>query len=198
MKKLAIAGASLALAAMPVVGVFAEANQGSFTDNISVKIDGGCTLENAADGATPGSYADRTFSATIVAGTNEVLSGVEGTDSTVAANPMKVSCNTSTGSWEIKATAAHGGALLREGGSETTPADLIPSGTAISGGTSSFAYSLNGTSWLGVPTTASAAIQSGDASDAPVSFNPTYRVYVAPTQKDGTYKGSVTYTINMQ
>ena len=121
MKKLAIAGASAVLAAMPVVGVFA-ATEGSFTDNITVTVAGGCTLE--ISGATPGdSYADRTFSASIVNGTTEELTGVEGQSSTTPASAMAVTCNTATASaWHIVATAANGGAL------KNANDDLIESG----------------------------------------------------------------------
>lgn len=56
---------------------------------ITVAVEGGCTLE--VSGGTAGSYADRTFSVTIAAGTAEVLTGVEATST--AASAMEVTCN---------------------------------------------------------------------------------------------------------
>ena len=188
MKKLAIAGASAALAALPVVGVFA-ANGGSFTDNITVTVEGGCTLE--ISGGTAGTYNNRTFSANIAAGTSEVLTGVE---SGAGASAMEVTCNSTTGqAWNITATAANGGSLI----GTSSNSNVIPSGTAISGTTSSFAYSINnGSTWTAVPTTANAAITSGTTvAGTPTTFNPRYRVYVAPGQAPDVYTGSVTYTI---
>lgn len=193
MKKslIAAAGATLAVAAMPAVAVFA-ATEGSFVDNITVTVSGGCTLE--VSGGTAGSYSDRTFSASIAAGTTETLTGVESGATITPASAMEVQCNVPTPgqAWNITATAANGGAL--KDGEKT-----IPSGTAIDGGTSSFAYSINnGSTWLAVPTEANAAITSGTTvSGTPTTFNPIYRVYVAPSQAPGTYTGSVTYTIHL-
>ena len=195
MKKSLIAGAgvsALAMAALPFAGVFA-ATEGSFKDNITVTVEGGCTLE--VSGGTAGSYADRTFSATIAAGTTEVLTGVESTST--AAPAMAVTCNVpSPGqAWNIKATADNSGTLVGTNSSS----NVIPSGTDTSGGTSSFAYSIDtGASWLAVPTTANAAITSGTTSaGTPTTFNPQYRVYVAPGQAPDTYTGGVTYTIGL-
>jgi hypothetical protein len=69
MKKALIAGAaSVALAAMPVVGAFA-ATSNSFTDTLNVTVNGGCTLEET--GGTTGDYShtDRTFNGSFEAGT---------------------------------------------------------------------------------------------------------------------------------
>ena len=194
MKKLAIVGASAVLAAMPVVGAFA-ATEGSFKDSITVTVEGGCTLE--VSGGTAGDYssADRTFSATILAGTTEVLTGVESTST--AATAMEVTCNVPTPgqAWAITATADNNGTLV---GTQSS-SNVIPSGTATSGTTSSFAYSINsGANWYAVPTTANAAITSGTTvAGTPTTFNPQYRVYVAPGQAPDTYTGGVTYTIGL-
>ena len=190
MKKTLIAGAaSVALAAMPVVGAFA-ATEGSFQDNITVTVDSGCTIEVA--GGTAGQYADRTFSANIAAGTVETLTGVEGQESTTPAAAMQVSCNVADPgqAWHITATAANGGALK-------SGEDTIPAGTNTNGTTSSFAYSVNnGSTWLAVPTAAGATVANGTTvKGTPTEFKPIYRVYVAPDQNPGTYTGSVTYTM---
>ena len=53
MKKsiIAASAASLAVAALPIAGVFA-ANGGQFTDTLNVNVQGGCTIEDST--ATPG------------------------------------------------------------------------------------------------------------------------------------------------
>ena len=199
MKKSMIAAgaASAVLAAMPVLGVFA-ATEGSFKDNITVTVEGGCTLEVA--GGTAGQYADRTFSATIAAGTAKELTGVEtttgDTTTTTAASAMSVTCNVPDPgqAWVITATADNNGNLQG-----ATQGNVIPSGNTFSGTTSAFAYRLsNASEWLAVPTTANANITSGrTVSGTPTTFNPTYKVYVAPNQAPDTYTGGVTYTIGL-
>ena len=189
MKKIAIVGASAVLAALPVVGVFA-ATEGSFTDNITVTVAGGCTLE--VDGGTAGTYADRTFSATITNGTSEVLTGVESTSTDAAA--MKVTCNTSSASnWTITGTASNGGQL-------TSGNNHIDAGTYDSGDVSAWAYKVaaSDATWLAVPTSANATITSGTATQgSPATFSPVYRVYVSLGQPSGSYTGSVQYTLAM-
>ena len=186
MKKLAIASASLALAAMPVVGVFA-ATEGSFKDEITVTVAGGCTIE--VNGGTAGQYSNRTFSASIANGTAEVMNGEETGDDAPA---MKVTCNTTSATpWRILATADNGGALKEDGGSHT-----IPSGNTFASDVSAFAYSLDGQDWEAVPTTANTEVDSGSTSSAaPYTFNPSYKVGVSVGQYPGTYEGGVTYTL---
>ena len=204
MKKLAIAGASLALAAMPVAGVFA-ATAGSFTDNLTVTIEGGCSIQEktGTGGSAAGTHSDRTFSANIVAGSAEIMTGVEATTpegTNTPATPMEIVCNTTDTSttWTLTGTASNGGALVKGEAATATDADKIKSGTAETGDVSTFSYRLSDAgSWLAVPTTANATITTGAATSdgAPVAFNPSYRVYVAPTQASGTYTGSITYTV---
>lgn len=187
MKKLAIASASLALAAMPVVGVFA-ATEGSFTDNITVTVAGGCTI-GEAEGADEGDPTDRYFSKSIVNGTAEVLDA----DAARGGAPaLEVVCNTSTAStFHINAI----GTDLTVSGTD----NKIEPGTAISGDVSTFAYSLDaGTTWNAVPKTSTAVVPAGQASSTtPFSFDPSYRVYVSLGQASGTYTGTVNYTLAM-
>ncbi|MBQ8156593.1 hypothetical protein IJ101_02290 [Candidatus Saccharibacteria bacterium] len=199
MKKTLIAGAaSVALAAMPVVGVFA-ATSSTFTDNIDVTVDGGCTIENAATAATnPGVYADRNFSKTIAAGTSEILTGTEAGDSEPAttAPALVVKCNVADSDNKTFNITAEGEALTHD---DTTT--TIPAGTATSGTTSAWAYTLGNPSdtaatWSAAPV-AETTVVSNQAANTSTSFNfnPAYRVYVSPSQKPGHYAGSITYTV---
>ena len=199
MKKSIIAAgaASLALAAMPVVGVLA-ATSSSFTDTLTVTVPGGCTLEDNA-AATPGNYADRAFTAEIPAGTSAELGN--GFNSETGAT-MKIACNTDTGTWTITAVAANSGDLV---GSGTAAGESIAPGTALTGNVSGWAIKSNATGATSNPYSAYKAyvVDSGEAystfltgsASATVTFNPSYQVYVSPTQEPGVYSGSVTYTV---
>lgn len=201
MKKSLVAtgAASLALAAMPVVGVFA-ATPLSFTDNITVTVEGACSLETSATG-TDGSYADRTLTKTIASGTYEEFGN---NDTGTADATITVSCNTTTGSWTVTADGSD------DGGTPTATAQLvdgtnhIDAGTATSGATSAWAFKMNATgtttsnpfsSYTAVPAAETTALQG--AATSAVTFRPTYQVYVSPTQAPGNYTGSVVYTISL-
>ena len=198
-KSLIVTGAaSLALAAMPVVGVFA-ATPLSFTDNIKVTVEGACSLETSATG-TDGSYADRTLTKTIPAGTYEEFGN---NDTGTADATITVSCNTSTGSWTVTADGSD------DGGSPATAqlvdgSNHIDAGTAIEGADSAWAFKMNATgtttsnpfsSYTAVPATETTALEG--AATSTVTFRPTYRVYVSPTQAPGDYEGSVVYTVSL-
>lgn len=205
MKKLAIAGASLAFAALPVAGVFAEANSQSFTDNITVTVDSGCTMETSATSGT-GSYADRTFTESVVAGQKIEFGNSNETGAEDAT--FTVSCNTTDSSktWSVKATAS------TDGASENTKAalkhgtsDYIKGGTATSGNVSSWAMKMNNssgttsyTSYTEVPAAADTVVLSAGANVTGVTFRPSYQVYVAPNQAPGEYTGSVKYVVDLQ
>lgn len=185
MKKIAIVGASLALAAVPVVGVFA-ADDGSFTDNITVTVAGGCTM-GQAEGSGAGSPGDRTFTASITNGTAVTLTG-SGSD---VAPALQVECNTSS------ATAFHITANPKNGGALVSGSNRIESRVAESGDNSAFMYKITGNIWLAAPTSA-ATVASGTASQTQkYSFNPSYRVFVSLGQPSGSYTGGITYTLAM-
>ena len=186
MKKLAIAGASLALAAMPVVGVFAETGSTSFTDNLSVTVDNGCTLENG--GNTDGTYVDRSFSKNIAVGNYATLEGTSATDTAA----ITIKCNTTSGT----VTVTSSGDTTLTSGSNT-----IAAGAEISGSASQWAIKSNAQNASTDPYSAYKAHVPGTfltatASASGTTFNPSYQVYVAQGQAQGTYTGAVTYTVS--
>ena len=188
MKKLAIAGASVALAALPVVGVFAVTGPQSFTDRLSVTINEACTLENGDNAA--GSYVDRVFSAVVPAGTASELTQTSPT--VTAETGITVTCNTASSAWHVTASAVD----LADNDSHT-----FSRGTATSGATSYWAFKLGTgtyTDWSALPEmsgTTEPTVLSSSMSGVSTSFNPQYKVYVAPAQASGSYSGSVTYTL---
>lgn len=199
MKKLAIASASLALAAVPVAGVFADATGPSFTDHLTVGVEGGCTLE--VDPSNPGTYADRSFSTTIDTGTIGYLNATS--DSTAGSGATHtVQCNSTTGNWTVSVAVNNDDGKLMSG------TDFIAPGTTFSGDTSAWAIKSNATtSGSGTVTNNYSAytafsettfLSASAAAGNSATFNPSYKVYVAPGQAVGSYTADVTYTVDLQ
>ena len=179
MKKLAILGASVALAAVPVVGVFA-ADTTTVTDEVQVTISDSCTL-GITEGAKP---------------TKTLANGTA--DKTLAGAQFSITCNNGKG-WTLKAQGDG------TGDDKTTMVDAanhtIPTGTSLDGSASNWAFKAAGTGVLGgytdfaqVPTEATAIAESATPTSAQ-SVNITYGVSVDATQAAGTYTGKVTYTL---
>ena len=180
MKKLAIAGASVALAAMPVLGVFADTT--SLQDNISVTIDASCTFNEAVGK----SYTDSSVAVGTQAGFND--------DGQHAFN---VFCN-DRGGWTVSATAP--GALHDTTQTGTTH-DFVYQNSAITAATAEGKWSaaVDGTGVASVTyiPTAGGAI-AGTASEttaAGADFTVTYDAWAGTQSIVGTYSGTVTYTL---
>ena len=203
MKKTLIAGAaSVALAAMPVVGVFAEGQQ---VDTIKVGISESCTIAlAAANGHTNGTDT--------VSGTWGVESAANTLTGSVAngsasnnfgSTKLTISCNKSSG-FNVAATAtALTAATVTEPG--TSNKVTIPLNASFSGSASGWAYKVeneglsagitnNTSSWSA--TASNASLVSGTAPINNGSFTVTYGVGVDTTQPADTYTGTITYTIS--
>lgn len=210
MKKLAIAGASLALAAMPVVSVFAATS--TVTDEIVVTIAKECAITtNTTDpdqGIGDGTHTDRTYTASMQNGELKVLGGsanvgATGTETAV----VNVVCNDSATSgdatsWSLTAVGGDGttaSTVLDATGSGT---DII-TGTATSGATSNWAMKVDLASGLtaqggfdefrAVPGTP-AVVTTGNGSKS-AAFTPSYQIYIGTNQEADVYTGHVTYTL---
>ena len=188
MKKLVIAGASVALAAMPVLGAFAVTGSAEFTDNLSVEVTGGCTMENG--GNSDGVYTNRSFSGQVATGNTVILSGSSATDSAV----ITIKCNTTSGT--VTVTSAGSVALT----GTTSSGNTIAAGAQTSGSTSGWAIKSNAVNASTDPYANYKAHEVGTfltatASASGTTFNPSYQVYAAAGQAPDTYTGSVTYTI---
>ena len=181
MKKLAIAGASLALAAMPVVGVFAASGT-TVTDTVEVTIDSACTITTT--------NASNTYSATM---TNGQLKSDFGSTS------MTIACN-DAGGWHVTAVGSGADASNKHYMDASASGTDIATGTATSGSTSNCAFKVNGTdasgytSFSAVPQTAADVATNAGASEASI-LTTTYQVFISPTQQADTYTGQVTYTL---
>ena len=184
MKKLAIAASSVALAALPMAGVFAVTST-NVVDNISAVVNPGCTIARGA--LTPASDFLDTASITVIAG------GAAGSDAT---ETVSITC--SDPGWNVGIAPTTTGVVnLVDANSHQ-----IAPGTA--GPASYWNYAVTYTIGSGSPvvvsptalTTAGASVITAETATAKTgSFTPTYTVSANSQQDAGTYTGSVTYTI---
>ncbi len=185
MKKSLIAAgaASVALAAMPVLGVFAD-DDTSVTDTIQVTVSPSCTF---SQGGT-----DDTYSAT---GTNAsgVVAPVSGGS---AVHNFTVFCNNNTG-YKVSATAT----ALNQSPSIT--ANFAYVATLPSTGTTGAWHATVATEATGVTAAqlpaggaATDIITKAGASDADgEDFTVTYSAYIGTETPAGTYSGTIEYTL---
>ncbi len=181
MKKIAITGISVALAAVPVAGVFAATGT-TVTDTIEVTINSACTITTT--------NAANTYSATM---TNGQLK------SDLGSTQMTIACNDAAG-WHVTAVGSGSDASNKTAMNASGSGTDIATGIATSGGTSNWAMKVTGTgatgftSFAAVPSSATdVATGSGAAADA--TLTTTYQVFISATQPAATYTGQVTYTL---
>ena len=197
MKKSIIAtgAASLALAAMPVVGVFAD----SVTDTVQVTINSSCTVE-ATSGGSGGSTSGRTYSKTLANGATQTWYATPGSGQD-GGGAMTINCNNASG-WSMTAIGSsdttHGATITQM----NPDADgKTPISTGTSGSASYWAFQVAGNSTVSAYRTFSAVpgtatpVASASGSSAAEVVNTGYEVHVSTSQQAGTYTGKVTYTI---
>ena len=193
MKKLAIAGASLALAAMPVVGVFAADGTLTQTDTVKVTIDSACSL---ATSNTSG--AD--YTATIANGAF---------NTNIAGSTFTITCN-DTGGWKLNAIGAGTatGDVTKMDASTNTDSDDIATGTTLDGTVSNWAFKVakggddaanitvteGYTNFSAIPSSAT-KIAQGTSTAGKSTITATYGVGISSTQSAGDYTGKVQYTL---
>ena len=187
MKKALIAGAaSVALAAMPVVGVFADTT--SVKDQLTVNVNSSCTY----DGITPEAATSETGNAYSVTGNAGTLLSFAATTS---ATSLTVKCNAVNG-YTITPTFT---SLKINGISGAANADQdIPYGTAINNATQAqrawTAYYAKNGAETPVAFTASGTAISG-VSTMTDTYTFSYKVGTGADQAAGTYVGTATYVL---
>lgn len=185
MKKLAIAGASLALAAMPVVGVLADDDL-QVVDTIQITVGATCSFNTN----NSSSMSDTTYSAT-------VENGAEASFNNSGTHKFNVSCNDSDG-WTVTATptalagtAASGNAsipFVLASTYGTTPSGTDGKWTAtIVAGTGSPTVNAFGTN--------ATVVATKTASTDNADFTVTYKAYVGTATPADTYTGTMTYVL---
>ena len=193
MKKIAIAGASVALAAMPIVGVFAVDGDSltPITDTVTVTVANSCTFARRAGGGT------------YDAGT--IANGSASSD--ITGSVFNIKCN-DTGGWYLTA-AGDSDATTKSSMDSSTSKDTddIVTGTTFSGDTSAWAFRLDGTgvisdysaaAYANVPAAGGATVATSNTAagnGTGIDITAHYKVYIGNNQAAGTYTGKVTYTL---
>ena len=200
MKKSIIAAgaASVALAAMPVVGAFAASTGGPFTDTLVVNIDNACTFSRGAPAHTDG---DVNTGGTVATGswgtTTATPDTVTGTlapgeyDSDFGSSAFNVICNNENG-WKVTAAAT---ALT----GTTTTTENIPLGTpAADIAAWNYTSSSSDTAITGTGTySAASQIVAQSTATTPTAgrnFSVLYKVSVNHALSAQTYQGTIEYT----
>ena len=193
MKKLAIAGSAVALAAMPVVGVFAT-DITSVTDTIQLTVEATCTFNTE----NSGNASDTTYSATVANGAIASLSGG-------SAHTFNVFCNDNDG-WKVTAGApnnlagtgtnahviSYQASALPAAGAATEGAWIATvSGTGVSAELAGITTVSN----VNYIATAGGIIATEAASTDGSSFTVTYGAYVGTETAADTYTGTIAYTL---
>ena len=201
MKKLAIAGASVALAAMPVVGVFAEGNDGTLsqTDTVVVTVESACSLtsNHEEDTPTPNKYA-----ATITNGA---------ANTSITGSALTITCN-DTGGWDLNAIGAGtatGHNNYMDASTNVDDDDIVTADGTPTASSSAWAFKVaksgtdsetaatittGYTGFKAVPSS-STKIVTGTSTKGNVTITATYGVSIDDTQSAGTYTGKVQYTL---
>ena len=192
MKKSLIAAgaASLAVAAMPIVGAFA-AEQASVTDTIQLTVSPTCKMEaNAA-------------AKTVNLGTSTVAHEYSAADGSV----MTITCNAQAG-WTVTAavtnlTATGTTQTIPFGAYETTGESVWSAQVALGGNDTTNATV--GTGWndftaaktfSGDPSVSTVVSGNSNAAVSGLTITPSYKAYGAAHQAAGSYSGTITYTFN--
>lgn len=197
MKKIAIAGASVAFAAMPIVGVFAADGTLSQTDTVVVTVDSNCSLATSGTDVTPDAS---TYTAPIANGAY---------NTSIAGSTFTVTCN-DTGGWKLNAVGAGTatGDVTKMDASTNTDSDDIATGTTLDGSVSNWAFKIakggddaanitittGYTDFSAIPSGAT-KIAQGTSTAGKSTITATYGVGISSTQSAGTYTGKVTYTL---
>ena len=205
MKKTIIAGAaSLALAAMPMAGVFAETvteGAGNFTDSLSLNIEKSCTFTrgtiahtNGSNSATwtEGSAPTDTETAGYAGRADSISLGTVTTGAvySMGSSTFHVTCNVQ-GGYEVKLVATP----LHDSDHTGTGADIAYAANAATATASTWSVSSGdntGTFYEnnGIVKTETTA-NTPDGADFTVYYN----VGLKSGQAAGTYTGSATYTL---
>ena len=193
MKKLAIVGASAALAALPVLGVFAADT--SVTDTIKITVNDACTITESS--TTDGlDNKDTTYADTVANGAETTFSGTHSGN-----HQLHVSCNAASG-WKLTVTP-NDLTGYTDSGKGTTNGDTISY-------TSSYAASGTAGLWTaiitapsGITVTQASTAGSGNiviseqnAQAANVEITSTYKAYVGTQTSAGYYEGDITYLLS--
>ena len=188
MKKLVIAGSAIALAAMPVVGVFAVDDQAS-TDTIQVTVNSSCTFSAGGNDA-----------AYTAAGANgaSVNPSITVDETTTNIHTFTVFCNDNDG-YTVSATAndltksgitdvfAYKATLPSNGADGAWHATIAKTTASLT--VAQLSDSESGSSTANIATLGAASAAGGE------TFTATYTAYIGTETPAETYSGTIAYTL---
>ncbi len=188
MKKALIAGAaSVALAAMPVVGAFAAVDPVQVVDNLTLNINESCTFSTGSTGLN--------LTDTINAGAETTWAS--GDPAVASSHAFVINCNSKNYTVTAVATnltksgaSAHGTITYVDNAAyETAKSSIGDDGkwtAVLTGGDTAPSTA--------AITTSSSTIKSGHATTSD-SFSVAYKAFAGYANEQGEYTGSVTYTL---
>lgn len=189
-KGLVIGATTVALAAVPVIGVTAESSTTEVTDTVTVTVESSCTFAETESEPDPTERA-------VTLGQGTAAKDIAGAE-------LKVDCtNSQDGAWTVTVQGEDDAKLKKDGSSSDT---IASSGATLDGTTSNWAFKLGVVGnakieggyndYSQVPTTSTKAVSSTSADKAGTAkIQASYGVSVAEDQAAGTYTGRVTYTL---
>lgn len=181
MKKLAIAGASLALAAMPVLGVFAET---TVKDTITVTVNPSCELGDITPAGTSASNANNYYGTGNPGQLVTPAAGTKANPGTGTPTSIRIACNNATG-YTLSATFTN---LTGPGTAITYSAS--PEAAANSGTWTAYASKSGATATAINPTN---GLTGNSTMTDTYAFS--YKVGLGADQAAGDYTGDATYTL---
>ena len=181
MKKLAIAGASAALAAMPVVGVFAAVTPVEVVDSLQLTVTESCSFSTGGTGLS--------LTDSIAAGATTTWNSSN--------HAFVVNCNSNSYAVTAIATdlvktgaAAHGTITY----TDNTAYDAAVANIGDDGKWTAVLTGGDTTPSTAAISKTSSTIKSGTSTTSD-NFSVAYKAYAGNAQEQGVYNGSVTYTL---
>lgn len=197
MKKTVIAaGASVALAAMPMFGVFAETQpitRENFVDNFAFTLERQCTINRLVD-SNDGGHPSGTWNPNGTQTEDKIaITLTAGQASDLGSSRFNVICNGTSG-YQVRAVAnnltnAQNDVIAISNTPITGNTASVSSWTAQSSATNGYVTSTS----TATPTVVASSEDPTPNNGTP--FTMTYRVGVQDGQASGIYQGSITYTL---
>lgn len=187
MKKLAIAGASVALAAMPVVSTFAVIGD-PLVDTLSIEVQDNCSL--AYDSTTPhtndvGTWSTNTLSASLAAGASNQALG---------SSAFHVICNNQSG-WHVTAVATSLNTITQGSDNRAITNKTANDDGSVYHYTPAKVDTTDTDFSVGAADAGNVATMNAATDTSGKDFTISYTATIGATQAADTYQGTVTYTL---
>lgn len=195
MKKLLAGAGAVALAALPVAGVFAQ--DLSVTDTIQITVNSACTIDEKTTTTDGLDTKDTTYAATVANGAEADFSGTHSGN-----HLFHVICN-APGGWSFSATPTDlaGYTASNKSASNNDSIPFVATGSYVNtGAAGDWTATITAPAGITVtqPSTAGSAnaiITATGAQAAGVEVTAAYKAYVGTETSAGFYEGTIAYTL---